>query len=99
MPFGGEILEVSMMVKELANPQHGNILYTLAAVKIEEPSSFRGDAGVSIAQDRLPTPPEGYARKLAAMIAEVKLGMSGWITQNPAEAIGRGCLSLAADGA
>jgi len=75
MPFGDEILEVSMMVKELANPQHGNILYTLAAVKIEEPSSFRGDAGVSIAQDRLPTPPEGYAEKFAAMIAKVKLGM------------------------
>jgi len=79
MPFDAEILEVSMMVKELANPQHGNILYTLAALKIGEPSSFRGDADISIAQDRLPTPPEGYEAKFSQMLEEVKRGMDGGV--------------------
>jgi len=70
MPFDGEVLRVKMLVKEMADKSLANPLYTLSAVAIKKPSSFRGE--FSLGEADSPTPPEGYVRRFAAMVAQVK---------------------------
>jgi|GEM_PF-2950259 len=87
MPFDGQILEVSMMVKEYTRPQHGNALYTLSALEIGKAA----EAGKKVdrsSKDAAPdgeyTPErgsgstvlDGFHEKFASMVSEVKAGMA-----------------------
>jgi len=80
MPFNGRVLWVKLFVKEMANRSLLNSLYTLSAIEIKrqppglEIKEFGGSSseGASFPADR----PEGFGEKFAAMVEEVKRGMS-----------------------
>jgi len=81
MPFDGRVLWVKILVKEVTDRRFPNRLYTLSAVEIDKkPSAVDNSVsgGPNSKGVRLPTGrPEGFGRTFAAMITEVKQGMSG----------------------
>jgi len=80
MPFDGKVLWVKILVKEMADIRFPNRLYTLSAVEInKKPSAIDNSVsgGDNLEEINWPTGrPEGFGRKFAAMITEVKQGMS-----------------------
>jgi len=86
MPFDGQVLQVKMLVKELADknaPHHP--LYTLSTVEIQQPSRLEEKVdGLKrpLQTESIPTEGgsgstvlDGYEKRFAAMVAEVKRGM------------------------
>lgn len=71
MPFGGDVLRVKMLVKELTSREQGARLYTVSAVEIEKPASERGEA---TPKGDSPAPPAGFDDRFAQMVRAVKGG-------------------------
>jgi len=86
MPFDGQVLEVTMLVKELTNSQRGNILYTLHAIeigkaaeagkKVDRSSKDAAPDGEYTPRGSGSTVLDGFDEKFASMVAEVKEGMA-----------------------
>jgi|GEM_PF-138601 len=86
MPFEGQLLMVSLLVKEMVNSRLNNPLYTLYAVEIQQPSRLEGKVD-GLRKETAPdgestsrggsgsTVLDGYTAKLAAIVAKVKRGM------------------------
>jgi len=79
MPFDGRVLWVKMLAKEVTDKRFPNRLYTLSAVEIgKKPSAVEDSVsgGDNLEEANWPTGrPEGFGRRFAAMLEEVKSGI------------------------